>query len=356
MNEEGVKVCQTWTDDTNVGVAVQDGEEDVYYHVTYDVQYMHVFPCARSLLATTPAGSDFICFQGKSKPCHCIECDMPDDPSPMAAPARVPTVSVGASQMPAIAFGVGSKWLEDSDCHERIKHAVQSALAAGFRHFDDAETYGMQKPLGEAIDEWMRKTGTGREKLFMTNKAWNMDDDIASACDQVLKNSRLDYFDLYLVHSACKESGEDFKKPLTAIWEEMMSIKRSGKAKEIGVSNWRIKDLESIRDAEIQPVCNQVEAHVFLQQVGLREYCQRRGILMTCYGSQAPIARGCLDETPSVQEAVATACSHHGKDIGQILLRWAYQSGILPVTTSSKIERMRQSLEIFDFELSQEDA
>ncbi|CAK9006219.1 NADPH-dependent conjugated polyketone reductase C1 (CPR) (2-dehydropantolactone reductase (A-specific)) (Ketopantoyl-lactone reductase) [Durusdinium trenchii] len=269
----------------------------------------------------------------------------------------VPEVAIGQSTMPAIAFGVGSRWLEDEDREERLKRSIHSALDAGFRHLDDAEAYGMQELLGEAIHEWMEKSGAKREELFMTSKVWSLDGDIVAKCRQLLKDSRLDYFDLLLVHCACTEAGDPFKKPLPAIWEEMMSIKQSGLAKEIGVSNWRIQDLESIKDAEIQPVCNQVEAHVFLQQVGLREYCRRRNIVMTCYGAQAPVARlECLDEAaPLLQEALAKSCERHGRNVGQILLRWAYQNDLITVTTSTKIERIRQSLEIFDFELSQEE-
>lgn len=146
--------------------------------------------------------------------------------------------------------------------------SVRSALAAGFRHIDCAECYGNHELVGEVIAEWIAEGGR-REELFITNKVVTLDGDIPKVCDTLLRQYRLTSFDLFLVHSICTVEGDAFETPLPVVWDAMMSLKSSGKAKEIGVSNWRIEDLESIKSAATQPACNQVEGHLFLQQNNL---------------------------------------------------------------------------------------
>eukprot|EP00434_Breviolum_minutum_P017403 symbB.v1.2.015364.t5/scaffold1145.1/size135521/1 len=271
--------------------------------------------------------------------------------------AVVPKVLIGQSQMPAMAFGVGSAWLktDDPEATKKFKGSIHDALDAGFRHLDDAEAYGRSHLVGEVLHDWLAKTGVPREEMFITNKAITLDGDISKICDQLLKDSKLEYFDLFLLHSVVSEDNEPFKKSLPKMWEEMMALKSSGKVKEIGVSNWRIEDLESIRDAPVQPVCNQVEAHPLLQQPGLYAYCQQKKIKVISYGVQAPISRNALHEAPELLESLSRFAERHQKTIGQVLLRWAYQTERMPVTTSSNPKRMREYLATFDFELTEQE-
>ena len=160
-------------------------------------------------------------------------------------------------------------------------------------------------------------------------------------CKKQLEQSGLQYFDLYLVHAPCQKSGEAFSKSLPQIWNEMEELVAQGLVRQIGVSNWRIQDLEEIWEAaKMKPVCNQVEGHPYLLQEKLIKYCQERKILLTYYGPQLPLTKlkgGPLDTV--LQELKER---YHATE-GQILLRWVYQQGVVPITTTSKIERMKDS-------------
>ncbi|CAJ1352592.1 unnamed protein product [Effrenium voratum] len=265
----------------------------------------------------------------------------------------VPTLRLGAREMPVLGYGVGTAWYKASgDKAQALKASLQMALDAGVRHIDDAEMYQNEVVTGEAIRQWLARTGTKREELFITNKFIDVDKGACAVCDELLAKTGLEYFDLFLVHSCCTTNDEAFKKSLPEIWEEMMTLHKSGKVKEIGVSNWRICDLESIKDAPIQPCCNQVEAHPFLQQAGLLEYCKKRNILVTCYGPQAPLYKDFLQSSPELCAVVQQAAKRAQLNEGQVLLRWAYQTGRVPITTTSKPERMQEYLKIFESELT----
>ena len=196
-----------------------------------------------------------------------------------------------------------------------VSRPPRSALAAGFRHIDCAECYGNHDLVGEVIAEWIAAGKGTREELFITNKVpllplltrscyvylrlitlnyyyysnyittittlpfiplsttmnhlnqvIKLDADIPEMCDSLLSQYGLAYFDLFLLHGMCTLEGEAFKTPLPMVWDTMMSLKRAGKVKEIGVSNWRMEDLESIKEKAMQPACNQVEGHLLLQQ------------------------------------------------------------------------------------------
>lgn len=269
---------------------------------------------------------------------------------------RVPQVPVGESTLPALAFGVGSAWLGDKEQQQNLKRTVLQALDTGFRHLDLAEAYHNSHVVGEAVQEWLQKTGCRREELFITNKVISLDSDIAQVCDQLLKDCRVDYFDLFLVHCAVSEENEPFAKPFPTMWEEMMSLQAAGKVKAIGVSNWRIEELQSIEGAAVQPVCNQLEAHPLLQQRGLRAYCETKRIDITCYGALAPLSRsGALDAAPLLRQTLEQLAERHQKTLGQVLLRWGHQTSRVLVTTTSNPQRMEEYLDMFSFELSEQD-
>lgn len=121
------------------------------------------------------------------------------------------------------------------------------------------------------------------------------------------------------------------------VWKQMEELVDGGLVKSIGVSNWRIKDLKQIvGTAKIQPVCNQVEAHPYLQQLPLLKWCSERGIVLSAYAPLAPLTK--IPGGP-VDAAVQSAAKAHGKTKGQVLLKWQLQTGRLPLTTTSKPER-----------------
>jgi len=259
--------------------------------------------------------------------------------------------------MPALGYGIGTAWYRSKD--EKVaalKAAVSSALDAGFRHIDEAEMYENDAATGEAVRSWLQRTGTDRQELFVTHKVMSVDKPgIAETCRQSLERMGLEYFDLYLIHAPFQTSGEPFKRPLKEAWAEMEGLVDAGRARAIGVSNWRVQDLEEIYEtSRIKPACNQVEANPYLQQPALMSYCQARGILVTAYGCQLPLTRDELRGGP-VEPSVGEVAQRLGVTPGQVLLRWAYQTGRVPITTTSKPERMAEYLGIFAFELSAED-
>merc|ERR1711972_346433 len=109
----------------------------------------------------------------------------------------------------------------------------------------------------------------------------------------------LKYFDLYLIHAPFQRNGDAFKTSLRDAWTQMEGLVDAGKVRAIGVSNWRTQDLEEIYDtARIKPVCNQVEAHPYLQQPALLSYCQSHGITLTAYGPQIPVTKDAVKGGP----------------------------------------------------------
>uniref|UniRef100_A0A7S4Q141 NADP-dependent oxidoreductase domain-containing protein n=1 Tax=Alexandrium monilatum TaxID=311494 RepID=A0A7S4Q141_9DINO len=271
------------------------------------------------------------------------------------APASVPMVALAPGvDMPALGYGIGTPWFQATgDKVASLKEAIGIALDSGFRHIDEAEMYANSVTTGEALRAWMERTGTPRKGLFLTHKVISVDDPgIVATCRKSLESMGLDYFDLYLIHAPFHRSGEPFKKSLKEAWAEMESLVDAGAVRCIGVSNWRVQDLEEIYEsARIKPVCNQVEANPYLQQPALLSYCQARSICVTFYGGQLSLTKEEVKGGP-VDVVVEEVAKKHGVTPGQVLLRWGHQTGRVPITTTTKPERMVEYLRIFSFELS----
>lgn len=256
------------------------------------------------------------------------------------------TLRTGA-KIPAVGFGVGTKWYksESGALDTKVVEAVDVAIEKGFTHLDGAEVYKTEEELGVAI----KKSGVKRESLFVTTKLNpGSGSDVQDHFDESLKKLGLDYVDLYLIHSP-------FKADIVQQWKEVEKIYESGKAKAIGVSNFRVKDLEAIfKEAKLKPAVNQIEYHPYLQNQSpdIVEFSQKNDILVTAYAPLTPIVRAKGGPLDPVLEELS---KKYNKLPTQILLRWTYQNGILPITTSGNPERAAQSLKFFDFELSKED-
>lgn len=260
--------------------------------------------------------------------------------------------------MPAIGYGVGTAWFKaaGTERENALIKGVEAALDAGYRHIDEAEMYANEAASGKAIGEWLGRTGTPRSELFVTSKVMSVDDPgVEAMCRQSLERMGLEYFDLYLVHAPFNPDGTPFDMKLLDVWRRMEDLVDKKLVRAIGVSNWRICDLEEIfADARIKPVCNQVEAHPYLQQPGLLRWCQDRDVLVTAYCPLGPLSQEQLRLGP-VDEHVERAAQRLGKTAAQVLLRWSLQSGRGVVTTTSRPDRLREFLGVFDFELSGEE-
>ncbi|KAJ3679603.1 hypothetical protein LUZ60_017614 [Juncus effusus] len=267
----------------------------------------------------------------------------------------MPVLGMGTAEFPAI--------------HEKMKTAYLDAITVGYRHFDTACVYQSEKPLGEAIQEAIRLDLIGsRDELFITSKLWCTDNHpelILPAIKSSLRNLQMEYLDLYLIHwpFSVKPGPPSFPikredvvpMDLKGVWGAMEDCQKLGLSKAIGVSNFTTKMLaELLSFAQIPPSVNEVEMNPSWQQQKLKEYCSKVGICITAYsplgGQYAGFPNFVL--TSNVLKEIADA---KGKSVAQISLRWLYQQGVGIVVKSFKKERLIQNMEIFDWELKDED-
>jgi len=247
----------------------------------------------------------------------------------------VPTLSAHGAQMPAIGFGTSSL----GDCGE----IVATALKLGYRLIDTAWKYGTERGVGEG----MRASGVRREEIFLTTKVsheYLRSDDFARSVDESLKNLRVDYVDLLMIHWPNPEI--PLREPVAAL----AKAKRQGLARHIGVANFNIALLdEAIRLSPEPLVTLQAEYHAYLDQTKLLEACHRRGLIFTAY---CPLGRGRLFSDP----VLADIAKQKGRSVAQIALRWLVQQGnVAPIPRSSNARRMGENLDVFDFVLTEDE-
>lgn len=246
------------------------------------------------------------------------------------------------NRIPVVGFGT---WQAESG--EIAKQAVKSALEAGYRHIDTAMIYGNEESVGEAIKE----SGIPRERLFITTKLWNKDhsyDKAKLAIDESLERLGLDYLDLYLIHWPNPVDYRDHWQEANAgAWKAMEEALNSGKVKSIGVSNFMIHHLKALEEiASFQPVVNQIYLNPSDQQQEIVSYCKNKGILLEAY---SPLETGDIFKLDELEE-IAKA---HGKTVAQVVLRWSLQKGFVPLPKSVTPSRIKENIELFDFELSE---
>lgn len=233
-------------------------------------------------------------------------------------------------------FGLGVYLTPDPD----MPAVLKTAFAAGYRHIDTAAIYRNEAGVGRGIAEF----GIARDELFVTTKLWNADqgyDSALRALDSSLMKLRLDHVDLYLIHWPCPGNGRFVES-----WKALVEAQRSGKARSIGVSNFRIEDLQRIiDDTGVVPAANQVELHPWLQQHELRDFHARHGIVTEAW---SPLAQGGELLTDPALQALA---AKHGKTRAQIVLRWHVQSGLVVFPKSANPARIRENIDVFDFAL-----
>ena len=205
---------------------------------------------------------------------------------------------------------------------------------------------------GEALQEWLSKHAVPRERLHITGKVLSVDAEggVEAVCRRSLHALGCDYLDLYLVHAPFQRDGSPFATSLPEVWRQMEALVDKGLVKAVGVSNWRVCDLQAIYEgAQIKPCCNQIEAHPYLQQPLLADYCAERKITLCAYAPLAPLTK--VPGGP-VDAPVNASAAAHGKTPAQILLRWCLQTGKVPITTTSRPERLVEYKGAFGFELS----
>lgn len=284
-------------------------------------------------------------------------------------PGSVPVAVLKSNgrKIPLLGFGTAAFPKVD---HEVVKAVVLEAIKLGYRHFDTATLYYTEEPIGEAIAEAVSQgLIKSREDLFITTKLWCSDAHpglVLPALKSSLKKIKLDYIDLYLIHwpvstkpgtYAFPMKKEDFMPmDFKAVWADMEECQRKGLARSIGVSNFSCKKLSFIlANAQIPPDVNQVEFNPLWQQKKLREFCEANGVLLTAYSVLgALVSNGGSNKVECEQlKEIARA---KGKTVAQICLRWAYEQGVCVLAKSFNKERMKENLEIFDWELTEEES
>ena len=256
----------------------------------------------------------------------------------MAQATSVPAVTLhDGVEIPQLGFGVFQVRPEDT------QEAVEEALEVGYRHIDTAAAYRNERGVGAAI----AASGIPREEIFVTTKLWNSNQGYETTLGAFRKSlSRLgmDYVDLYLIHWPVPTEGRALDT-----WRAFERVHDEGRSRTIGVSNFRIEDLEQLeQQAFIQPTVNQIELHPHFPQAELREWHEEHAIATE---SWSPLAQGEL----LVNETIAGVAARHNRTPAQVILRWHLQLGNVVIPKSVTPARMRETFELFDFELGGED-
>ncbi|MEW4211717.1 aldo/keto reductase [Priestia megaterium] len=240
-------------------------------------------------------------------------------------------------EMPLLGFGV---W-QVPDANE-CEQAVYDALMAGYRLIDTAAAYENEEAVGRAI----KRSGVPRNEIFVTTKLWIQDagyESTKKAFSKSLERLQLDYLDLYLIHQPFGD--------VYGSWRAMEELYREGKIRAIGVSNFQMDRLvDLVCHNEIVPAVNQIETHPFYQQAENAQVMKDYNVQMESWG---PLAQG--KNNIFENEILLSLAEKHNKSVAQVILRWLTQKGVVAIPKSVHKERIIENINIFDFELSQED-
>lgn len=233
---------------------------------------------------------------------------------------------------------------------EAATRSVTDALNNGYRLIDTAAKYDNESAIGEAI----QTSAIPREALFITTKLWRENlgyENTLRAFEQSRQKLGLDYIDLYLIHWPANEKnyGSRWQQANADAWRAMETLQAEGKIRSIGLSNFWQEHLDALlQTARVIPAINQVEFHPGYWQPDLVSYCRDKGIAVQ---SWSPLARGTVFDN----EVLRKIAEHHHKNIAQVCLRWAIQHKAIAIPKSTTKERIRENMEVFDFELNPEE-
>ena len=245
-------------------------------------------------------------------------------------------IEANGAKIPAI--GLGTWELRGRTC----ARLVEQALRLGYRHIDTAQVYENEREVGEGL----RGSGVKRDEVFITTKVWTSHftpNDLERSAKESLVKLRLTEVDLLLLH------WPNSQVPLAETLGALARAKQLGLARHIGVSNFTVALIEEAVAACPAPlVCNQVEYHPYLDQTKVREACARHGMALVAY---SPVAKGRIKN----DQTLLRIGHRYRKTSAQICLRWLVQQNVSAIPRTSKLERLSENIEIFDFELSDAD-
>lgn len=225
----------------------------------------------------------------------------------------------------------------------KLSNSICDAIKMGYRLIDTSTSYNNEKAIGRAI----RKSGVPREEMFITSRCTNKDQYNGKVRESFLKslsNFGLEYIDLYMFHWPVPEHFLD-------TWREMEKLHKEGFIRSLGVANCHKHHLEDIiNNCEIKPVVDQFEVHPLFTQKELISYCQSQGIQVEAY---SPLAQN--NDRLRSNRVLKGCANKYGKNLQQIILRWHIQNGVIPIPRSTNHERLKNNVDVFDFELTEEE-
>jgi alcohol dehydrogenase (NADP+) len=260
----------------------------------------------------------------------------------------------GAGRMPALGFGT---LIPDA---ATTTSATRDALEAGYRHFDCAERYRNEREVGEALRIGLAAGGIAREDIFVTTKLWNSNhrpERVEPAFEASLERLGLDYLDLYLIHTPFAFQPGDEQDPrdengdviydkgvtLLDTWRAMEDLVDHGRCRAIGLSDIGLNELRPLYEsARIKPAAVQVEAHPYLPETELLEFCKEKEIVFLAF---APLGHG-IRPGPLEDPVITQIAARVGKTPAQVLLAWAIQRGGALLTTPKSAARARENFDI----------
>lgn len=279
--------------------------------------------------------------------------------------------------MPAVGLGI---WKID---REATAGVVRDALEIGYRHIDSAADYGNEREAGAGIATSIADGVCRRDELWVTSKLWNTyhrSEHVRSACERSLKDLGLDYLDLYLVHfpialryvpfderyppewffdtSSANPTMEVDAVPLAETWSAMEKLVEEGLVRQIGVCNYNTGLLiDLMAYANIKPAMLQVESHPYLTQERLLRLANDFGIAVTAFSPLGALSYVSIDmastaDSVLTEPAVTSAAKRLGRTPAQVVLRWGIQRGTAIIPKTTRPERLRENIALFDFELS----
>lgn len=282
-------------------------------------------------------------------------------------------------KIPIIGFGSGTKWQWKKKASEEtavsasnpsntdpdLVKSIVEALDMGFTHLDTAEFYTTRPDVGKGVNDYLAKHEgkASRSDLFIADKYNSKTPDTPNVLPDGsirgpyaslktgLKQMNLEYIDLFLLHT------NDTPEGLTLVdcWNEMIKLQKEGLARNIGVSNFDVPNLQILKDnCETIPQVLQIEFHPYLQNQSpnIINFCKENNIQVEAYGPLSPITK--CKEGPLMPLLKELAEKYNASE-SKILLKWVHEHGIVTVTTSSKVERMKDVLSVYDFKLEDED-
>ncbi|MGH7196411.1 MAG: aldo/keto reductase [Candidatus Saccharimonadales bacterium] len=235
------------------------------------------------------------------------------------------------NKMPVLGLGT---WQLTND----TAGTIVKALELGYRMIDTSGDYGTQPGVGEGI----KRSGVGRSDFYLVTKVEETDD-AYEATRKNLDELQLEYADLMLIHRPPKAG------PGHELWEGLIRAKKEGLVRDIGVSNYSIQQMQELADASGEmPVVNQIEWSPFGRSDEMLDFCKQNGIIIQAY---SPLTRTKRLE----DEALVAVAERHRKTPAQVLIRWSMQLGTVPIPKANQIPHLEEDIDVFDFELSDED-